>query len=120
MILLPGEPAQAQPALNFLNNPLKLTLATKQDTDKKCNPQTGEFESAEPGEPTPDLKTTRTTVWVRYTDSEEPLQNLRFNARAKANTSGDVSASPWKDLTVCWEPADGGQRATLDALAVRT
>lgn len=119
MFVLPGEPAQAQPTLNFLNNPLKLTLASKQDPTKECNPQTGVFEPAEPGEPTPDLKTTKATVWVRYTEGEEPLQNLRFNARAKANTSGDVSTPPWKDLTVCWEPADGGERATLQPLAVR-
>jgi hypothetical protein len=87
-LLMPGGPAQAQPTLSFLNNPLKLMLASKQDTDKKCNPETGRLESVAPGESTPDLKTTKATVWVRYTDSEDTLENLRFTAQGKANTSG--------------------------------
>src|SRR5829696_7397143 len=82
-----GGPAHAQPALEFTNTPpLKLTLADKQDTSVECNPETGQQKDVQRADSGPRLKTA--TVWVRYADSAEALNNVRFDARAKANPPG--------------------------------
>jgi hypothetical protein len=119
-LLMMAGSARAEPTLDFLNTPpLKLTLATKQDDDKRCDPKTGEQESVTSGEPAPDLKTTRATVWIRYTDSMDTLENLRFTARAEANTAGqDNATSAWKDVFVCWERVSGAQDDTVEPFAV--